>query len=136
MRAQAHTSCPAHTVGQHPFRTFADITPDATTSANLAKAYASVNDIDLWVGGLAEPHAPGAMVGETFRAILRDQFERLRDGDRFWYQSYLPADWVRTVEQQTLSTIIQRNAVTPWQIAPNAFISPKAPAQPGPNARR
>ena len=123
-------------LGLRPIRTFADITPDATTSANLAAAYASVNDIDLWVGGLAEPHAPDAMVGETFRAILRDQFERLRDGDRFWYQSYLPADWVRTVEQQTLSTIIQRNAVTPWQIAPNAFISPAAPSQSLPNTRR
>lgn len=114
-------------LGLRPIRTFAEITPDATTSANLAKAYASVNDIDLWVGGLSEPHVPGAMVGETFRAILRDQFERLRDGDRFWYESYLPPEWVRTVEQQTLSTILQRNAVTPWKIAPNAFISPNAP---------
>lgn len=117
-------------LGLKPARTFAEIESSPTVAANLAQAYAKVDDVDLWVGGLAERHVPGAMVGETFRAILCDQFERARDGDRFWYQGYLPPEWVRTVEEQTLSTIIRRNAVIEWQVAPNAFLAPSASAQP------
>jgi hypothetical protein len=37
------------------------------------------------VGALAEDHAPGADVGPLTRAVLVDQFTRLRDGDRFFY---------------------------------------------------
>lgn len=114
-------------LGLPGFARFTDLTPDRAASDSLAKVYASVEDIDLWVGGLVEPHVPGAMVGPTFHAILRDQFERLRDGDRFWYQSYLPAEWARVVEQQTLATILRRNAVTAWKYPDNAFVvAPKA----------
>ena len=31
--------------------------------------------MDVWVGGLAEDTIPGALVGELFLAILKDQFE-------------------------------------------------------------
>lgn len=48
----------------------------------LQQAYGSVDAIDLWTGGLAEKVVPGAFLGSTFQAIVADQFERLRDGDR------------------------------------------------------
>lgn len=92
-----------------PVATFADINPDPAVQADLRAAYGTVDDLDLWVAGLAESHLPGAMMGETFRTILIEQFERLRSGDRFWYQSYLPEDLVDLVERQTLSRIIRRN---------------------------
>ncbi len=95
--------------GLEPAATFADVNPDPAVQQDLRAAYASVDDLDLWVAGLAEPHLPGAMVGETFRAILIEQFERLRSGDRFWYQSYLPEDMIAVVEGQTLARIIRRN---------------------------
>jgi hypothetical protein len=47
--------------------------------------YGSVDNIDAWVGGLAEDHLPGASMGELVTAALADQFTRLRDGDRFFY---------------------------------------------------
>jgi hypothetical protein len=74
---------------------FAQISSSPEVQAKLASVYTSPDDVDLWVGGLAENHVPGAMVGETFFVILRDQFERLRAGDRFWYESYLPPIWCR-----------------------------------------
>ena len=65
---------------------FSDVTGgDMSLASNLASAYSNVNEIDLWVGGLAEPRVNGGMVGETFSELLTDQFERLRDGDRFFY---------------------------------------------------
>jgi Ca2+-binding RTX toxin-like protein len=50
--------------------------------SNGADAY---NDIDLWIGGLAEVHVFTGQVGSTFNAIFEDQMERLMDGDRFYY---------------------------------------------------
>ena len=110
--------------GLVPYASFAEVTPDPEAQRALAEAYHSVDEIDLWVGGLVEPHRPGAMVGETFFTILEDQFERLRDGDRFWYESYLPSDWVRLVERQTLSRIIRRNTGVGPEIGADAFRLP------------
>lgn len=45
----------------------------------------SFNDIDLWIGGLAEVHVFLGQLGTTFNAIFEDQMERLMDGDRFYY---------------------------------------------------
>jgi len=95
--------------GLEPVTTFAEINPSSIVQADLEAAYGSVDDLDLWVAGLAERHVRGALVGETFRAILVDQFERLRDGDRFWYEIYLPPQMVLMVERQTLGRIIRRN---------------------------
>ena len=47
--------------------------------------YASVYDIDLYIGGLTETPLPGASVGPTFAAIIAKQFRNLRVTDRFFY---------------------------------------------------
>jgi Ca2+-binding RTX toxin-like protein len=44
-----------------------------------------VNKIDAWLGGMAEMHVLGGILGETFNYIFLDQIERLMDGDRFYY---------------------------------------------------
>ena len=46
---------------------------------------ATVDNIDAFVGALAEDHLPGSSVGPLIHAIVGNQFERLRDGDRFFY---------------------------------------------------
>jgi len=92
-----------------PVTDFDQISDDPSVVAGLESVYSDVDSIDPWVGLLAEPAAPGSMVGETLHMILVDQFERLRDADRFWYESYLPGDLVELVNQQTLSEIIKRN---------------------------
>jgi hypothetical protein len=66
---------------------FAQITADPAVQQQLQLLYGNVNNVDLWVGGLAERHLPGSSVGETFTRIISDQFRRVRDGDRFWYQN-------------------------------------------------
>ena len=44
-----------------------------------------VDAIDSWIGGLAEVHVTGGLLGETFNLVFVDQMERLQDGDRFYY---------------------------------------------------
>lgn len=57
--------------------------PDRELRNKLHQVYGHVNNIDLWVGGIAEqPSSEDARVGPTFRCLLLDQFRRLRDGDR------------------------------------------------------
>ncbi len=62
----------------------------AATAAMGDSAFMSGGDqgfqkIDLWIGGLAEQHVDGGILGPTFNAIFVDQLERLMDGDRFYY---------------------------------------------------
>jgi hypothetical protein len=88
---------------------FAQITADTAVQASLQQAYGSVDKLDLWVAGLAEKHLPGSSLGETFTRIMVDQFSRLRDGDRYWYQNALPATAVRDVQKNSLVDVIRRN---------------------------
>lgn len=41
-----------------------------------------IDDVELFIGGSCEDPVSGAVLGETFLQIVRDQFVRLRDGDR------------------------------------------------------
>ena len=43
-----------------------------------------MSNIDLYIGGMLESSGgPGPL----FRQIIKDQFERLRDADRFWFEN-------------------------------------------------
>jgi Ca2+-binding RTX toxin-like protein len=54
-------------------------------NAELAAGEGAFNNIDFWIGGLAELHVFTGQLGTTFNAIFEDQMERLMDGDRFYY---------------------------------------------------
>ena len=41
--------------------------------------------LDVFVGGMLETTPSGP--GELFRIIILDQFYRIRDGDRFWFEN-------------------------------------------------
>jgi Ca2+-binding RTX toxin-like protein len=45
-----------------------------------------VDNIDFWIGGLAEKQALfGGLLGSTFNFVFEQQLEKLQDGDRFYY---------------------------------------------------
>jgi len=100
---------------------FAQITHDPATQAKLKAMYGTVNNIDLWVGALAEDHVKGGSVGPLTRAILVDQFERLRSGDRFWYENTFKGPELQALRNTHLSDVIARNTAL-TTIQPNAFI--------------
>lgn len=53
-------------------------------TGTLPELYESMDDVDLWVGGLLETKdGPGPV----FKEIIREQFTRIRDGDRFWFEN-------------------------------------------------
>ncbi|MEM8843436.1 MAG: peroxidase family protein [Pseudomonadota bacterium] len=101
---------------------FEDISSDPDIQARLSNAYDNVDLIDLWVGGLAEDKVDGAMVGPVFYEILRDQFIRLRDGDRFWYENDMSKKEIRNIKKTTLAKIIRRNTGVGRELQNNVFL--------------
>src|SRR4029077_6486416 len=89
---------------------FAQITSNVQVQQKLQQLYGSVNNIDAFVGALAEDHAPGADVGPLTKAVLVDQFTRLRDGDRFFYLNQFSGTQLSNLVANTsLTKIIERN---------------------------
>jgi hypothetical protein len=99
-------------LGLAPARTFADITNDPTVQAELKSVYGTVDKVDLWVGGLAEKHVNGGSMGQTFTKIIADQFQRLRDGDRFIYLNQFRGAQLSAIQNTSLADIIARNTTT------------------------
>ncbi len=97
--------------GLRPVRSFAEITSDAAKAATLQHLYKSVDDVDPWVGMLAEDHVPGGSLGPTATVVLTDQFTRLRDGDRFWFENgqFDPITLAR-IERTRLADVLERNS--------------------------
>jgi len=107
-----------------PIQAFSDITTDEEVVAKLEDAYVDIDDMDLWIVGLAQDPAPGSrsMLGPVLHKILVDQFLRLRDGDRFFYKNDLPQELVKMIDSQTLATIIRRNTDIDDEIQDNVFL--------------
>lgn len=45
-----------------------------------------VDEVDSWVCGICEKHVPGSSLVSLFQKIVRDEFERLRNADRFYFE--------------------------------------------------
>ena len=96
-------------LGLTPAQSFEEVTSDPTLARRLAGLYGDIGELDLYVGGLCEDRLPASAVGPTFHAILVEQFTRLRDGDRFWYQRiFLPAE-VAALESVTIGELLSRH---------------------------
>ena len=100
---------------------FSDISSDPEIQSRLSSIYESVDGVDLWVGGLSEDPLSGSHVGELFSTIIKDQFQALRDGDRYWYEKTLSDDEIRRVERTKLSDIIRRNTDIDTEIPDDVF---------------
>ena len=73
-------------MGLQPVTSINEISNNPTVRLALETAYDNnVDMIDAWIGGLAEDHVQGGMVGELFATIIKDQFQRLMVSDPFFY---------------------------------------------------
>ncbi|XP_072405220.1 thyroid peroxidase [Chiloscyllium punctatum] len=85
--------------GYNDWREFCEL-ERLETKANLRKAisdldlvekimdlYGHPNNIDIWLGGLAEDFLPGARIGPLFACLIGKQMKTLREGDRFWWEN-------------------------------------------------
>jgi hypothetical protein len=107
---------------------FEEISSDPAIRAKLEELYGSVDNIDPFVGALADDHLPGSSVGALVNAIVTNQFTRLRDGDRFFYTddpllSSRAVERIIDLDTVTLAQIIRLNTgITNLQA--NVFYDP------------
>ena len=94
-----------------PYNSFSDVNSDPNVLYALQGLYDTVDDIDPWVGMLVEEHMPGALMGETIMEILTQQFQALRDGDRFYFEDdpLFTTQDIEEIKNTSLGDIIKRN---------------------------
>ena len=74
-------------------------------------ALGGLNNVDLWIGGLAEAIMPfGGMLGSTFNFVFEMQMEKLQNGDRFYYLQRLDGlHLFGEMENNSFAAMIMRN---------------------------
>jgi peroxidase len=114
-------------IGLKRYDSFAELTVDPILRKQFQAIYGTIDDVDLFMGGLAEARANGAVVGPTFQAIIARQFEVLRLGDRFFWQNQdFDHNTAVMISNTTLADIIRRNTATP-NLQPSVFIAAPLP---------
>lgn len=85
------------------------------TLNQLRKLYKTVDNIDLFTGGISERHFPGADIGPTFACINGIQYYHLKFGDRYFFEhggqagSFAPAQ-LEEIKRSTLARLLCRSA--------------------------
>ena len=74
-------------------------------------ANSGLNDVDFWVGGLAERGMDfGGMLGSTFNAVFETQMEDLQNADRFYYLTRTAGmNLIQQLEGNSFSELALRN---------------------------
>ncbi len=83
-------------------------------TGTFAGVETGLNNIDLWIGGLAEkPSSAGGLLGSTFNFVFETQMEQLQNGDRFYYLSRLEGtNFLNQLEATSFSELVMRNTGT------------------------
>ncbi|GFN86612.1 chorion peroxidase [Plakobranchus ocellatus] len=82
--------------GLRPYKDYRGLCPNSPSSSLdlndlfgddpvALSTYTSIDDVDLFSGGVAEDPVKGGLVGPTFACLIANQFKALRNGDRFFY---------------------------------------------------
>lgn len=89
----------------------ADRTAFLNSTGAWGFAETGLNNVDLWMGGLAEKHMDfGGMLGSTFSFVFELQLENLQDGDRFYYLSRVQGlNMLNELENNTFGKMMMRN---------------------------
>ncbi|XP_058461280.1 peroxidasin isoform X2 [Malaya genurostris] len=101
-----------------------EITSDSIRS-KLKELYGHPDNIDLWVGGILEDQLPGAKVGPLFMCLLVEQFNKLREGDRFWYENeQFKPEQLAQIKKTTLGRLLCDNGDNITRVTENVFVLP------------
>ncbi len=88
-----------------------DYAPDGPGAGTHDDSRGGLNNVDLWIGGLAEElNEFGGQLGSTFNYIFEYQMEHLQNGDRFYYLSRTQGmNLLNLLEPNTFTDLVMRN---------------------------
>lgn len=100
---------------------------DAGVRQKLQELYGHPGNVDLFVGGILEDQVAGGKIGPLFRCILIDQFDRLRRGDRHFYEN--PAvfrpEQLSQIRMASLARVLCDTGDNITRITDNVFLLPE-----------
>lgn len=108
------------------FEDFSDMILDRNLRLGLSRNYNTTDDVDFYVGSMLEDPVVGGLVGTTLSCVIGEQFKRLRDGDRFYYENpgiFTPNQLVE-IRKSSLARVICDNADHMELISQDAFLLP------------
>lgn len=113
--------------GLSPYADFEQLTGgDEKLNLKLSSVYSDVGQVDPWVGMLCEEPEEGSSVGPTIRTIVSDQFQRLRDGDRFWFENDPDLSGLKdSIRGTSLMDVIRRNTEIGVEVDETPFFAHK-----------
>ncbi|KAL8570182.1 hypothetical protein ACOMHN_030978 [Nucella lapillus] len=94
----------------------------------------SVEDLDLYLGGLSEVPLRGGVVGPSFAYLIGKQFKHLREGDRLFFDTIgsdagLNEAQIQSIKRTSYSGLICRNLGLD-RLPANAFRIPHSKKNP------
>lgn len=127
--------------GYTTFRTFCGLAPvntwedmanhmDMDEVNTYRQFYSQPQDVDLFLGAVSEFKDGDGLVGPTLKCLLGLQYQSMKFGDRFWYEtSQSPGDFtfgqIMEVRKTSLAKLLCRNMNDTPKIQPMAFLSAK-----------
>lgn len=101
--------------GLDPVESWEELTDDPLMIAELTSLYGpTLEGLDPFLGAMMESAVDGSLLGELNWTIIADQFTRLRDGDRYWFEAMFEGDILAWLNTRTLSDIIRDNTDIAW----------------------
>ncbi|CAD6190102.1 unnamed protein product [Caenorhabditis auriculariae] len=106
------------------FEDFGDMILDKNLRIGLSKNYNTTDDVDFYVGAMLEDPVVGGLVGTTLSCVIGEQFKRLRDGDRFYFENpgIFTPEQVDQLKKASLSRVICDNGDHFELISQDAFL--------------
>ncbi|KAF2349212.1 VWFC domain, partial [Trinorchestia longiramus] len=108
------------------FDDLVSVMADDAVREKLHELYGHPGNVDLWVGALLEDPVKGGRVGPLLACLLLEQFKRLRDGDRFWYEhpSVFKPEQLDQIKRVTLGRVLCDNGDDIRDVTKDVFILP------------
>jgi peroxidase len=100
-----------HALGLSIKTSFDEVSDDPFHNYGLEQVYdGDIDKCEVFISGVGEKKFNKcSMLGELFHTVIKKQFEKIRKGDRFWYENRLTCEQIDFVNKQKLSDIIKRN---------------------------
>ncbi|MGE0191822.1 MAG: peroxidase family protein [Planctomycetota bacterium] len=114
--------------GLAPRASFDEVTSNPEVRTRLAACWDSPDVADPWPVLLAEDRAPLSLVGETLTTVLADQFRRVRDADRCWYERIYLGETLARLKATRLADVIRRTTTIRNEISSTAMLVPEVGA--------